>query len=105
MVRLVFTINTPNLTHLPDLLAIDHELVRRPYIPKLSEEQDKAFLKDYYILLKDVLGVKVEQLSVDELCTYTLSQMDVLTRNTRISPPTAKPGSSVMISFWQPLRK
>ena len=62
------------------LLAIDHELVRRPYIPKLSEEQYKAFLKDYYILLKDVLGVKVEQLSVDELCTYTLSQMDVLTR-------------------------
>ena len=33
------------------LLAIAHELVRRPYIPKLSEEQDKAFLKDYYILL------------------------------------------------------
>lgn len=44
------------------LLAIDHELVRRPYIPKLSEEQYKAFLKDYYILLKDVLGVKVEHL-------------------------------------------
>lgn len=46
------------------LLAIDHELVRRPYIPKLSEEQYKAFLKDYYIFLKDVLGVKVEHLYI-----------------------------------------
>ena len=68
----------PQTLHICD--SIDHELIRRPYIPKLSEEQYKAFLKDYYILLKDVLGVKVEQLLVDELCTYTLSQMDVLTR-------------------------
>lgn len=60
------------------LLAIDHELVRRPYLSHLTEEQYKEFLKEYYIMLKDVLGLKAEQLSSDDLCAYALDQMDAL---------------------------
>ena len=60
------------------LLAIDHELVRRPYLSHLTEAQYKEFLKEYYIMLKDVLGLKAEQLSRDDLCVYALDQMDTL---------------------------
>lgn len=60
------------------LLAIDHELVRRPYLSHLTEAQYKEFLKEYYIMLKDVLGLKAEQLSSDDLCAYALDQMDTL---------------------------
>lgn len=60
------------------LLAFDHELVRKPYVMMLTEEQYKGFLKEYYVMLKDILGVKLYQMSEDDLCSYALCQMDSL---------------------------